>query len=548
MCKPLSALCVVVAALMSVPGCGSTPHRTRHSLFNFEAVESPNPATPSGHVRRKQDGPDAYSYTVPARRTLWVTEGVRYNDFGVDYSDPYHGSGYRDVRSGYEREYPSRYYLEKSNDPVFHDGGEVLGVDVQSSERVISPDGETVDVRVRITAPSSKSAQRGENSFAIVLDASESMREPEKLELLKSAGHYLVDQVFPGDRVGLVVLVEESRVLLHTTDHLSPSTLHRLIDALRPSGRGMLASGLDEAYAQMEAIVEEPGAAGHVVLVTDGQSARGGAGSWRFVSMALRRQARKGVRLSVVGVGNQMDADFLSELARAGDGRFVYLSRSDEIGSILGRELETMMHVYARNVRLRIANPDGGQVLGIHGIEFPTPRDGVDEIALSDFVPGEQRSLLLRIQYPPSAKPAQLFTTDFRLFYERVAPLRRNSIDRGIVLRVGSRTTVGPANSAVDTYSRLVLGMETIRMALDSGSDVSAKIVKDMFEKEFPKLRELAIKSADRDLAHHAELFGYFARRLHELVDRGKLHGMSAARDALRRELYYRRYPSRAAG
>lgn len=543
MCKSFSLVSVVVVALTLVSGCGTSVHRPQQALFNFEPVESPNPATPAGPVQRKQDGPDAYSYGVPARRVLWVTEGTRYNDYGVDYSDPFYGSGFRDVRHGYEREYPSRYYLQKSNDPVFHDGGELLGVDIQSAERVISPDGETVNVRVRITAPSSKAAQRAGNNFAIVLDASESMREPDKLELLKSAGHYLVDQIFPGDRAGLIVLGEESNVLLHTTDRMRQSTLHQIIDSLQPAGRGMLATGLDEAYSQMEAIVQEADAAGHVVLVTDGESGRGKTGAWRFVSMALRRQARKGVRLSVIGVGSQMDASFLSELARAGDGRFAYLQNSREVDSVLGRELQTMLHVYARNVRLRITSPEGGQVLSIHGLEFPTPRDGVDEISLSDFVPGEQRSLLLRIQYPPSAQSAHLYSTNFRLFYERVAPLRRNSIDRGIVLRTGSRTTTAPANPGVDVYSRLVMGMETVRMALDSGNEASAKVVKEMLEKEYPKLHESALKSADRDLLHHAELFDYFANRLNELVFKGKLHGASVERDSLRKELYYRRYP-----
>jgi Mg-chelatase subunit ChlD len=533
----------VVVTLTLVSGCGARSQRGQQALFAFDPVESPNPATPSGHVRRKEDGPDRYSYRVPARRVLWVTEGTQYSRHGVDYANPYQGSGYHEVRSEFENEYPSRYYLQKSNDPVFHDGGELLGVDIQSAERVISPDGETVDVRVRITAPSSKSAQRAGNNFAIVLDASESMREPEKLELLKLAGHYLVDQIFPGDRAGLIVLGEESSMLLHTTDNMRPSTLHQIIDSLVPAGRGMLAMGLDQAYAQMEAIVQEAGAAGHVVLVTDGQSGRGKTGAWRFVSMALRRQAQKGVRLSVVGVGHQMDAKFLSELARAGDGRFAYLQNSREVDSVLGRELETMLHVYARNVRLRITNPEGGQVLSIHGLEFPTPRNGVDEISLSDFVPGEQRSLLLRIQYPPSAKSAHLYSTNFRLFYERVAPLRRNAIDRGIVLRTGARTTVGPANPSVDVYSRLVLGMETVRMALDSGSEASAKVVKGMLEKEYPKLHETALKSADRDLVHHAELFSYFANRLNQLVVNGKLQGVSAERDSLRKELYYRRYP-----
>jgi len=542
----VAGLSALVWAGVSVAGCRSPAPQEKQALFNFRPVSSPSPAYRSGVVVREDgEGPDRDSYTVPKRNLLWVTEGIHYNDTAIDYGNAYAGQGYEHVQQGYEHVYPSRYWLEKSNDPVFHDGGELLGFDVQSAEHIVSPDGETLDVRVRVSAPTSASSQRDGNNFAILLDLSESMREPEKIELLRAAGHYLVDQIFPGDRVSLVVVGDETVVPLRTTDRADKVSLHRLIDSLEARGSGGLAAGLDEAYSHMEALVAEDGQAGHVVVVTDGESGRGGAGAWRFISMAVRRQSQNGVRLSVVGVGNQMDSTFLSELARAGDGRFAYVGQRGEIESVLGHELETMLRVYARNVRLKISNPDGAQVLSVHGLEFPTPREGVDELALADFVAGEQRSYLLRLQYPPSADRARIYSTGLRLFFERVAPVRRNAIDRGIAVRAGMKTGEGAANPNVETYSELVRGLETVRLALESSSEASAAIVKQFYDERFAALRQSALASADRDLVHHANLFEYFANRLQAIVATGKLQGASAEREALRKELYYRRYSVR---
>ena len=539
-------LVVSVAVVhVAVSGCQTRQARERTSLFNFRPVSSPNPSHKSGVVRRNDgDGPDDYSYTVPHRKLMWVTEGVTHSSNSVNYSGRY-GSGHEEFNTSYEHEYPSRYFITKRNDPVHHDGGELVGLDIQSAEQVISPDGDIVDVRVRISAPSRKSAQRDGNNITFVIDASESMREPEKLELLRASSHYLIDQIFPGDRASLVIVTDRVRVALRTTEKADKAELHAMVDALQPRGSGQLATALDEGYSHMESIVLEDGEAGHVVLVTDGEAGRGGAGAWRFVSMALRRHAQKGVQLSVIGVGRQMDAPFLSELAREGDGRFAYVQNAREVGEVLGRELETMLHVYARNVRLRVVTNEGAQVLSAHGLEFPNPKEGVDELALADLVPGEQRSLLLRIQFPPSDRPARLFPTDFRLRYERVAPLRRNTLERTVSVRSGSKTKTKPANEKVDVYSKLVIGMETIRLALDSGNEASVKVVHEMLEKDFPKLREAALKSADRDLVHHAQLFEYFAGRLKELVFKGKLQGASEERNALRKELLYRRYSVR---
>ena len=79
----------------------------------------------------------------------------------------------------------------------------------------------------------------------------------------------------------------------------------------------------------------------------------------------------------------------------AGDGRFAYVQDSSEVAGVLGRELETMLHVYARNVRLRIQNVDGApkaedEMCGLvqnYGIPDGNPffeADGCDEISTQE--------------------------------------------------------------------------------------------------------------------------------------------------------------------
>ncbi len=542
----VSLVAVSIAACLLLAACEQSAPR-RRSLMNFQPVRSPEPGLVGGEVPRdmSEKGADAWSYKVPKRDLYWVTHGVEMEGNAVEYQDPWYGPGSARNYREYQEYYPSTAFRVPSNEPVVDQGGgQMLGVDVRIGRTIVSPEGDTVSVRVRVTAPTVKAARGDGTNFAIVLDYSESMRSPEKLALLRASAHYMIDQVLAGDRVSLVVLGDEVAVPLSLSQSFDRHALHALVDRLDPRGDGQLASALDAAYGDMEAVVQDTGEAAHIVLLTDGQSARGATGAWRLVNMAVGRHARKGVRLNIVGIGHQLDTSFLTELARAGEGQFAYVQSREEVAEVLDRELETMLHVFARNVLLKVRNLKGGLVHGIQGLEFATPQEGVDQVSLGDFVDGEQRSLLITLQFPPS-NDGNFFETDLRLSFQHASTARRNVIERSFRVRSAELRQKQAEDEFVAAYRQLILGLEQIRLAVDSRSNAAASVVTEMLENEFPALQKTALKAADRDLVHHAQLFERFAVKLRSLATQGKLTGESIEREEFARELIYRRYASR---
>jgi hypothetical protein len=507
-------------------------------LLQFRSVERKEPALVAGAVPVDGEGVDSLTYKVPLRNLLVLTDGATVQEHGTDFSNSYLGDGFEQGYNLVERQVPSRYFVVPSKEPIIHQGNRPLVLAVDASHSVVASAGGVVDYRVRIGAPASASSPAAPLRLAIVLDFSDSARDDEVLALLRAAAHHFVDQILPGDSVAIVVSAVDVRLLLAAGTQLDRSDIHRDIDALVPGGSGSLPAAILAAYSQLDANTN-PGESGHVLVVSDGRAGLGGTGAWRLVDLAKQRFAESRLRLSSVGLGTDMNGSFLFDLARAGEGRFAYLRNPGEVAHVLGRQLEGLFRVYARHVALDLTQGGGGQVLSVHAAEFSQPLRGTDQVTLSDIAAGEERSLLVRVAYPP-APAGESFETRFLLQYEQLAPVRRTTIPRTVTLRSGA-APAAPDNQAAADYARLVLGIEEVRRALDAGDEAAARGVIEFLEGEFGALKARALSSGDAGLAREAQSFERFATGLKSVYVRGRLTGSSIEREDLRRELEFRR-------
>ena len=524
-------------------GCESAEGGRRETLLNFQPVQAQDPALVAGDVPLEGggEGLDAYSYKVPARDVIWTTDGIEYESQAGLATDAYGRPYPYQQSSEYQVRTPSQFFRVKSNEPVVDRGeSKFLGFSVEPERPWVSKDGGTLDVRVRISAPSATAPQQGGTNFAVVFDLSESARANDKLAILREAAEYFIDQVVPGDRVTFVVVNDRVTVPLSLTQNFDKRILRALLERAEPGGEGNLAAALDEAYRDMESVVGETGEPANVILVTDGQAGRGGTGAWRFVNLALQRQAKLGVRLNVVGIGHDMDAGFLAELARVGRGRFTFLHAGTPLREVLDRELRSMLHVHASNVSVSVVNDPDVSVESVLGLDLPRPLEGVDHLALTDFVEGEMRSYIFRLRYPPS-RAATAFRTTFKLAFQQVASERSKSIDRPLKVHSVQETKRAGGAPRVAAHRDILNGLEQIRLALESRDTATAQLVVERAESEAAKIRKVSVESADRDLLRSASIYSSFAAKLRVLLSEGKLEGASIEREAALKELHYSR-------
>ncbi len=210
--------------------------------------------------------------------------------------------------------------------------------------------------------------------LTFLVDTSGSMRDSDKLPLVRDALHRMVDRLRPEDSVAVVTYAGSSEVLLEPTSAAHPALIHGALDRLQARGGTAMADGVFTAYELASRGLEAPvrwagiqlpfggrgrDAVHRVVLVSDGD-ANIGPSDPSGILPAIREHAVRGVTLTTLGVGRSgYRDDMMEKLADEGDGAYFFLSNGREADRVLGRELTSTLHVVARDTKVQVAfDPD----------------------------------------------------------------------------------------------------------------------------------------------------------------------------------------------
>ncbi len=152
---------------------------------------------------------------------------------------------------------------------------------------------------------------------------------------------------------------------------------------------------------------------------------------------------------------------------------------------------------------------------------------------------GDERSLLLTLQFPPAAT-GHRSEVRCSLVYDLAESGERALLER--VATVETSSTPAPPDTNVEAYARLVLALNDIQQAVEGMDQQLANASLKVLEEEYTNLKEVAFASGDQDLVNKAFLFFHFANELREVMEAGLLHGHSEEREQLKKDLHYRRY------
>ncbi len=195
--------------------------------------------------------------------------------------------------------------------------------------------------------------ERAPSNLVFLVDVSGSMRDQNKLPLLKSGMKLLVDQLGENDRVAIVVYAGASGMVLPSTGGDKNGRIMAALERLTAGGSTNGGAGIELAYNTAVANFIE-GGINRVVLATDGDFNVGVTNNGALTRL-IEEKAKTGVFLSVLGfgMGNYNDAG-LEALADKGNGNYAYIDTIKEARKVLVQEMGSTLVTIAKDVKIQI--------------------------------------------------------------------------------------------------------------------------------------------------------------------------------------------------
>jgi Ca-activated chloride channel family protein len=206
-------------------------------------------------------------------------------------------------------------------------------------------------------------------NLVFLIDVSGSMQEANKLPLVKSALHLLVDQLRPQDRVAIVAYAGNAGLVLPSTPGSEKGSIHEAIEQLEAGGSTAGGEGILLAYKVAQENFLE-GGNNRVILTTDGDF-NVGVSSDGELERLIEEKRRSRISLSVLGFGTGNVKDSKMELlADKGNGNYAYIDTIQEARKVLVREIGATLTTIAKDVKLQIEfNPTKVRAYRLIGYE-----------------------------------------------------------------------------------------------------------------------------------------------------------------------------------
>ena len=194
---------------------------------------------------------------------------------------------------------------------------------------------------------------RSDVALTFVVDVSGSMGEAGRLDLVRDALHYLIDQLRSSDHVAIVAYDDEARVLREMTELSNRRALHGAVDDLEPGGSTNLEDGLVRGYqVARDGFVR--GASNRVILLSDGLANVGNTDADPILEQ-IREEADKEIALLGVGVGSQYGDALMERLADNGDGFVTYVSELEQAKRLFVERLPMALIVRALDAKVQVS-------------------------------------------------------------------------------------------------------------------------------------------------------------------------------------------------
>ncbi len=260
----------------------------------------------------------------------------------------------------------------------------------------VAAGGSTVHILVKLSAAAAAASDRPPVNLALAIDRSSSMRGPRMAQALRAAAQ-LVEKLEPRDRLTIVTFDASARVVFGPAPVTSEakSELHEVLADISTGAGTNLAAGMKKAAEALRAVYLREGLS-RLVLLTDGQPSVGVTNAQKLSELALR-EAKSGVTITGMGVGEGFDDELLTDIARCGQGGFHYLATPSDIPAAFGRELDGVFSIAATRAELKLVpGEDVTSVEVLHRLPSRPLDDGM-LVEVGEIASGAPRLILLKL-------------------------------------------------------------------------------------------------------------------------------------------------------
>lgn len=287
---------------------------------------------------------------------------------------------------------------------------------------------------------------RKDAMLTFVIDVSGSMAMENRLELVKRALTLLVEQLRPGDEVGIVVYGSRARTVLPHTGIEGREEILEAIHSLRSDGSTNAEEGLRLGY-KLALRNARVGSINRVVLCSDGVANVGETGPDAILK-TIRSHVEEGITLTTVGFGMGNYNDVLMEqLANKGNGSYAYVDTLNEAKRVFVENLTGTLQLIAKDAKVQVDfNPevvsrfrllgyenrrldhedfrdddaDGGEIGSGHSVT------ALYEIKLHEGATGKLATVFIRHEDPDtrhvSETNEEIFSTGLKKAFEDASP------------------------------------------------------------------------------------------------------------------------------
>jgi Ca-activated chloride channel homolog len=334
-------------------------------------------------------------------------------------------------------------------------------------------------------------------NLCLVIDRSGSM-EGDPLDYVKRACGYVVDLLEPTDVLSVVTFEEQVDVVMPARRVVNKQLIKEHIQRIQPGNTTNLYDGIVAGASQV-ASVRSDAYVNRLIVLTDGEPTAG-IKDFQSIVGSVQEQKSRGITVTALGFGPEYNEELLAGIARRSGGNYYYISRPDLIPEVFRKELDALLTVTAKNLRLRLHLSRWVQVRQVFGhlptfgnrtVEVPLPDlergmslSTVVELELGRRPPGSYRVARVEVVYDDAVTGAMgqtlademvfEFVTDRAQVASGVNPMVRRELEIAEASRNLERTMMGIKTQQLGAGAALAELQRTQMLLVQSGRDEQA--------------------------------------------------------------------------
>jgi len=338
--------------------------------------------------------------------------------------------------------------------------GEAVALDLRWGSNKVSSSKEAVLQVGLSTALAHDRKQLRPLNLSLVIDKSGSMGEANKLVRVKSALLTLMNQLRPTDTLSIIAFDSEAEVVLSASRVGDREAAKSIIQRIEPGSTTNINAGLMLGYQEaLKNFSKE--ATNRVILLTDGIANRGVTNPDEIAKASLGYNDR-GVDLSTIGVGLDLNKDLLSTLAKSGRGLFHFVADSEDIDKVFAKEAQSLLSPVASEPNLEIEYGPGLELEKVYGYEPKIGGNSV-KIKLDTMNSGMTEVVLLR--FKTRGEKLSALPVKVRLSYYDLDGNKTVETTQKVTVNAGGGSDMLQDSSVAKNYSIAVLAQSIRDMA-----------------------------------------------------------------------------------